>query len=180
MTARPVFEVFPDDMVAEEGSKVVLSVQVYASPKPTLTWYHDDNLVENDYAHEIASNGSLTIVTAELKHAGVYRLVARNNVGSAQRQLSLKLISEEPDEPSAAGTGTNTRPVPVAEFGRFVSQNHANSNKGFSSLFNVSTCAILQCDCVIKQVSSPSPSSPLIVGRQNTQQQWLSPQATSL
>ena len=142
MTSRPVIEVFPGDMTTEEGSKVVLSVQVYGSPKPTLTWYHDDSLVENDYAHEITSNGSLTILTAELKHAGVYRLVARNNVGSAQRQLSLKLISEEPDEPAAVATGAKSNPVPVGEFGTFVSQNHANTNKGFSSLFNVSTCTI--------------------------------------
>ena len=120
---------------------MLLPVKVIGSPQPTLTWYHDNTRLGNDYAHEISSDGSLTIITAEMRHSGTYRLVATNSEGTVEKQFSLKVVSEEDDEepPLAATTEVvKSKPVPVDEFGQYVSQNHANSNKGFTTLYNVS------------------------------------------
>ena len=36
-----------------------------------------------------------------------------------------------------------SKPVPVAEFGQYVAQNHANSNSGFTALYNVSNVQVV-------------------------------------
>ena len=139
VASKPLFEEFPEDATAVEGNKVLLPVKIIGSPKPTLTWYHDNTHLGNDYAHEISSDGSLTIITAEMRHSGTYRLVATNSEGTVEKQFSLKVINEEDEEPPLAATAEviKTRPVPVAEFGHYVSQNHANSNNGFTTLYKV-------------------------------------------
>ena len=137
---KPLIEEFPDDISVVEGNKVLLPVKVIGSPQPTLTWYHDNTRLGNDYAHEISSDGSLTIITAEMRHSGTYRLVASNSEGTVEKQFSLQVITEEDEEPPLAATTevVKSKPVPVDGFGQYVSQNHANSNKGFTTLYNVS------------------------------------------
>ena len=76
VASKPFFEEFPRDVTAVEGNKVLLPVKVIGSPQPTLTWYHDNTRLGNDYNHEISSDGDLTIITAEMRHSGTYRLVA--------------------------------------------------------------------------------------------------------
>ena len=138
VSKKPIIKSFPDDTTAAEGTRVDFIVKVTGTPQPTLTWYHGDTHLYNDYAHEISSDGSLTIVTVEMKHAGNYRLVATNSVGTVEGQFTLKLISENPEAPSSGGRKELNHPVPMAEFGQYVAQNHANTNKGFITLYNVS------------------------------------------
>ena len=144
VVSKPFFEEFPEDATAVEGNKVLLPVKVIGSPQPTLTWYHDNTRLGNDYAHEISSDGSLTIITAEMRHSGTYQLVASNSEGTVEKQFLLKVITEEDEEPPLAATAEviKSRPVPVAEFGQYVSQNHANSNNGFTTLYKVHYKAI--------------------------------------
>ena len=139
VASKPFFEEFSGDATAVEGNKVLLPVKIIGSPQPTLTWYHDNTHLGNDYAHEISSDGSLTIITAEMRHSGTYRLVATNSEGTVEKQFLLTVITEEDDVPLSAGAAEmiKSRPVPVAEFGQYVSQNHANSNKGFTTLYKV-------------------------------------------
>ena len=139
VASKPLFEEFPEDTTAVEGNKVLLPVKIIGSPQPTLTWYHDNTRLGNDYAHEISSDGSLTIITAEMRHSGTYRLVATNSEGTVEKQFSLKVINEENEEPplATAAEVIQSSPVPVAEFGQYVSQNHANSNNGFTTLYKV-------------------------------------------
>ena len=139
VTNKPFIEEFPEDATAVEGNKLLLPVKIIGSPQPTLTWYHDNTRLGNDYAHEISSDGSLTIITAEMRHSGTYRLVATNCEGTVEKLFLLTVITEEDDEPLSAGAAEviKSRPVPVAEFGQYVSQNHANSNKGFTTLYKV-------------------------------------------
>ena len=118
-----------------EGARVEFPVQVIGTPHPTLTWYHNNTCVNNDYVREISSNGTLTIVNAEMKHAGNYQLVATNSVGTVEGKFTLKVMSETPlIPPSAAGS----HPVPMAVFGQYVSQNHTNANNEFIELYHVS------------------------------------------
>ena len=55
------------------------------TPRPKLTWYHNGVEVMADYPKELAEDGSLTMPSAELKHSGVYQLVAVNPAGRAER-----------------------------------------------------------------------------------------------
>ena len=133
-----------------EENRVEFPVQVIGTPHPTLTWYHNNTCVNNDYAHEISSNGTLTIVNAEMKHAGNYQLVATNIVGTVEGQFTLKVISETSQASSATDSDEVSHPVLKADLGQYVSRNHVNNNKGFRELYHVShvlsycvTCSIV-------------------------------------
>ena len=117
---------------------MVLPVKIIG--QSSLTWYHDNTRLGSDYAHEISSDGSLTIITAEMSHSGTYRLVASNNEGAVEKQVQLSVINEEDEEtlPSAVHTAEESEPIPVTGFGQYVSQNHANSNNGFKIQYKVS------------------------------------------
>ena len=134
-TSRPLITSMPKDTTVLEGARVEFPVQVIGTPHPILTWYHNNTCVNNDYAHEISSNGTLTIVNTEMKHAGNYHLVATNSVGTVEGNFRLKLMPRTPQALTAAGSG---HPVLMAEFGQYVSQNHANTNNGFIKLYHVS------------------------------------------
>ena len=141
VASKPLITVFPEDSITiVEGRNVVLPVKIIGSPQSTLTWYHDNTRLGSDYAHEISSDGSLTIITAEMRHSGTYRLVASNSEGTVEKQFSLSVVSEEDEElpSSSVQTAEESKPVPVAEFGQYVSQNHANTNSGFTVLYQVS------------------------------------------
>ena len=141
MASKPLITVFPEDSITiVEGRNVVLPVKIIGSPQSILTWYHGNTRLGSDYAHEISSDGSLTIITAEMRHSGTYCLVASNSEGTVEKQFSLSVVSEEDEElpSSAVQTAEESKPVPVAEFGQYVSQNHANSNNGFTMLYKVS------------------------------------------
>ena len=70
-------------------------VVVTGIPPPTITWYHDDSQIHSGYAHDIASDGSLTIYFAEMKHAGAYKMVAVNRGSTAEQTLRLSMIRED-------------------------------------------------------------------------------------
>ena len=138
VASKPLIQALPKDTTVMEGARVEFPVQVIGTPHPTLTWYHNNTCVNNDYAHEISSNDTLTIVNAEMKHAGKYQLVATNIVGTVEGKFTLKVMSETHQAPSATSGGEVSHPVFMAEFGQYVSQNHANTNNGFTKLYHVS------------------------------------------
>lgn len=139
-SCKPFIEEFPDDKTVVEGNKVLLPVNIIGLPQPTFTWYHDNTCLGDDNAHEISNNGSLTIMTAKIKDSGTYRLMASNSEGTVEKQLSLKVVTERYlNFPLAVpAKTTKTKPVSVDELGHYVSHNHANANKGFKMLYNVS------------------------------------------
>ena len=60
-------------------------VKVTGVPHPNLTWYHNGVEVKADYSRDLAEDGSLSLPSSESKHSGVYRLVALNSAGRAER-----------------------------------------------------------------------------------------------
>ena len=86
ISLEPVIEEFPDDTTAVEGEGVFFKVVVSGKPEPTLTWYHNKKELTPNYSQEIERDGSLSIPSTELKHGGIYRLVARNSLGSMQNR----------------------------------------------------------------------------------------------
>ena len=158
VTTVPVIERFPGAITVEEGQQVEFKVFVNGNPQPSYKWYHDGQRIEEDYAHEVTEEGCLIVVTAEQKHNGAYKLVAENVAGVTEKSVTLVVIHEKMDDDTAPLTvndGSATAPgqlsldaIPVAEFGQYVANCHADNNKGFQSLYNVSGLCLSVCFCV--------------------------------
>ena len=160
VTSKPFIESFPKNMTVIEGTRAEFPVKVSGTPDPQLIWYHESTCLDNDYAHEISPDGSLTIVTTEMTHSGSYSLVAINSAGRAERKFTLKLVSDTTEEQTTEGSSAVSHPVSMTELGQYVARNHADTNKGFTTLYRVSH------SLAIEHIT-PS-SSPLIAVRENT------------
>ena len=133
----PKIDTFPSDTTVVEGEGVYFKVKVSGVPQPTVTWYHNGEPVEEDYAREIESDGSLTIPSAELKHSGVYKAVVDNSQGIEERELVLTVKQEGSSSVEVTGDIVSSRPVPLTEFGKYVSELHSNNNQPFKDLYEV-------------------------------------------
>ena len=114
-------------------------IKVSGVPQPTVTWYHDGEPVKADYAREVEEDGSLVIPSTELKHSGVYKAVVANQHGSEEREVKLT-VSEEGGATTLSATANgmvSSRPVPIPEFGKYVSELHSNANQPFKDLYQV-------------------------------------------
>ncbi|XP_011405784.2 PREDICTED: uncharacterized protein LOC105313782 [Amphimedon queenslandica] len=135
---KPVIEEFPSNMTTEEGCQVLLKVKVKDTSKPSFNWYHNGDLVTDDYAHELRGDGSLLLVSVEEKHKGTYRFVANNDAGTVSQQVVLTVAVEgarrmPSNGTSAVKSGKNL--IPVRQFGEFVANGHAKGNEGFKNQF---------------------------------------------
>ena len=121
-----------------EGEGVYFKVKVSGVPQPTVTWYHNGEPVEEDYAREIESDGSLAIPSTELKHSGVYKLVVDNCMAVEERELVLTVNQDEDNLMATTHDGVvSTRPIAIPELGSYVCDLHANSNEPFKDLYQV-------------------------------------------
>ena len=135
---------FPEDTYVEEGEAVLFQVEVSGAPHPELVWYHDGVRVVSDYSMELAEDGSLTMPSAELKHSGMYKLVASNPAGSVEGEVRLVVEEEGRKRPVPERA---LAPVPVNKLGSHVEKNHSRNNKGFDDEYQVSFFPFL-CHCV--------------------------------
>ena len=139
-TIPPVIEEFPSTTSVKERHRVEFNVCVTGTPPLTFNWYHDGQLITEDYAHEIMEDGSLIITTAEESHKGTYEFVVNNSAETADQQVILMIAKEGTDEAFYENVNlqANIGPIPVKEFGTFVADSHANSNKKFRLQYYVS------------------------------------------
>lgn len=114
-------------------------MKVTGVPKPTIVWYHQGKQLERDYSIELGGeDGSLSIPSAEIRHAGLYKLVATNTAGSVEKEVKLMVRKAGELEPiTDIADQKEIGPVPVAEFGKYVEQHHANGNKPFGLQYKV-------------------------------------------
>ena len=69
----------------------------------------------------------------------MYKLIASNEYGKTEKEVNVNVLSEVCDgDESGGGSGETNRPVPVSEFGTFVSEHHALGNRGFRESYEVS------------------------------------------
>ena len=131
-----MIEEFPEHVSVMEGEEVLLKVAARGNPQPFFTWFHNGIKLDPDYSLliDVRPDGSLSIESTEVKQSGVYKLQARNSKGMAEKELRLNV---EPLGPPVAGRKIEM-PVPMDEFGQYVSQNHLQLNKGFKDQFSVS------------------------------------------
>ena len=131
---------FPSHLSPLEGEGVHIEVKIEGDPPTTLVWYHNGEAVMADYSIEIDEQGSLFFPSIEFKHSGVYKVVATNTSGQAEKEVTVGVMSEGCDGGEGGGSGETSRPVPVSEFGAFVSEHHAQGNKKkFRQSFEVIT-----------------------------------------
>ena len=67
-----------------EGEQVSLIVKVTGRPTPTVSWLFNGRKVEDDYSTELGKDGSLVLLSVEVKHAGTYTFTVSNRVGSVK------------------------------------------------------------------------------------------------
>ena len=134
---EPEIEEFPTDTTAIEGEGVFFKVVVRGYPQPSLTWYHEDTLLTPDYSLELTQDGSVSITSTELKHSGVYKLLAKNSSGSAEREVRLTMRQEEEEAAPVDRERVEIQPVPVAELGDYVAYCHSDANKVFKLQYSV-------------------------------------------
>ena len=134
----PVVLKFPEDTCLQEGEEVLFHVEVTGTPQPVVTWYYNGEEVVADYSKELSEDGSLTMSSAEIKHSGVYQLVARNQAGRVERKVTLTVVPEGAamDGPSYAVVAAHGA-IPVTSFGDHVEQKHSKNNKPFKDEFEV-------------------------------------------
>lgn len=84
--------------------------------------------------------GDVTIHSCEARHGGLFTMVAQNTAGKAQREVNLSVHAEGEWPLDDVGVAERDLlvPVPVAEFGSYVSGLHSNNNKGFKEQYKVS------------------------------------------
>ena len=147
-TVPPTIHGLPSHLSPIEGKGACIEAKVEGHPPPTLAWYHDGEVVVADYSIEINEQGSLFFPGIELKHSGVYKLVATNDSGKAEKEVSVSVMSEGCDSGEDGGSGETNRPVPVSEFGIFVSEHHSHGNKKFRESYEVGRPALMIYFCI--------------------------------
>ena len=135
-TVPPTICGIPSCLSPLEGEGVRIEAKVEGHPPPIFVWYYNGEAVVTDYSIEIDEHGSLFFPSIELNHSGVYKVVATNDSGMAVKEVTVSVMSEGCDGGESGGSGETK--IPVAEFGSFVSEHHAQGNKKFRERFEVS------------------------------------------
>ena len=107
---EPQITKFPSDAAVIEEERVYSRI--------------DGEPVRADYAHEIESDRSLTILSIELKHSRVHHAAAANKNGGTSADVDV-------------GEVVFSNPIPIPWFGKHVAELHTNSNKPFKDLYQV-------------------------------------------
>ena len=118
-----------------EGEQVSLIVKATGIPAPTFTWFFNGRKLEDDYSTELGKDGSLVLVSVEVKHAGTYTFSVSNRVGSVEG--CTKLVVHTEDEEHANVPRVESNPVTREKFGEYVSSLHAHNNSAFLVQFQV-------------------------------------------
>ena len=133
--SQPTIIDYQREVQCLEGEQVTLMVKTAGRPPPTVTWFFDGRKVEDDYSTELGKDGSLMLVSAEMKHAGTYTFTVSNSVGSVEG--CTKLVVHTEDEEHANAPRVESNPVTREKFGEYVSTFHAHNNGDFIAQFQV-------------------------------------------
>ena len=90
--------------------------------------------MEDDYSTELGKDGSLVLVSVELKHAGTYTFTVSNRVGSVEG--CTKLVVHTEDEECTSVPRVESNPAARENFEEYVSTFHAHNNSAFFGQFH--------------------------------------------
>lgn len=94
----PTFEAKPSIRQASDGRVLYFECIISAQPKPTVTWYHNGNLVElkgrlsaqlESQAKAQTYKSIMKIDDVCVEDAGKYKVVAKNELGESNASISL-------------------------------------------------------------------------------------------
>ena len=88
-------------------------VKATGRPAPTVSWLFNGRKVEDDYSTELGKDGSLVLMSAEMKHAGTYTFTVSNRVGSVEG--CTKLVVQTEDEEHASAPRVESNPVAIGK-----------------------------------------------------------------
>ena len=118
-------------------------VKAAGRPTPTLTWLINGRKVEDDYSTELGKDGSLVLVSVEMKHAGTYTFTVSNRVGSVKG--CTKLVVHTEDEEHASAPRVESNPVTREKFREYVSTFIAHSNSAFFGHVHIQYSTFILC-----------------------------------
>ncbi|CAL4137994.1 unnamed protein product, partial [Meganyctiphanes norvegica] len=75
-----------------EGRSVRLSCNIISSPAASVTWLHNNSVIENSHRFSTTQAGVLKISPVQLSDAGSYRCLASNSLLGVQSQQSEVMI----------------------------------------------------------------------------------------
>ncbi len=81
------------DVEVSEGASAMLEAKVVAYPRPKITWYKEDKIIESGgrykFLYEDEESYTLVIKNCKKEDAGSYRIHAENDLGEAQTSAKL-------------------------------------------------------------------------------------------
>ena len=95
---RPVFMQKLKDIVLVEKEKLCLSVEVKGKPKPSVSWFKNDKIIEGDLFSSENLLYYLTLPQCSLEDSGVYKVVAKNTAGESvcKAKVTVEEITSPP------------------------------------------------------------------------------------
>ncbi|CAF0992947.1 unnamed protein product [Rotaria sordida] len=108
--------------IPDDATRLFLECQVQGTPKPEITWLHNDNKLSNTKKHAqtifIATgntyNVALEISELNANDAGTYKIVVKNKAGETTANINLNLASDDDDDTEtndAKNSAEGTTPV---------------------------------------------------------------------
>ncbi|XP_015122959.1 uncharacterized protein LOC107045270 [Diachasma alloeum] len=95
---------YEDGLLFEKGETIKLKISIAGRPFPSVTWYHDGEIIDVDDRHIMESidtgEYSLTILAAKRKDRGEYTMKASNKLGEDSSSFLVTVT----DRPAAPGT----------------------------------------------------------------------------
>ncbi len=91
----------------------------------------------------------------------MYKLVASGPSGTAEKELQLIVVPEGGGEEETAAE-VDLTPIPVDEFGAYVTEQHANGNKKFSNNYTVGLIHSIRLLIIVLYLF-PTPTHCLVI-----------------
>ena len=125
---EPVVEEYSKVIHACQGEDATLKLKVSGIPKPTITWFNSGRMVESDHDTNVEQEGSLTFMSAKLKHTGSYHFTATNVVGKVEGTTELVVHTGSEWKELQRDPAVVSKRVEVDKFGDYVFSLHARNN----------------------------------------------------
>jgi len=116
----PIFSKKPTIAQEEDGRILIFECKIQADPKPNVSWYHNNNLIEPKGRYKatlINESGNsyvatLQITDVEVEDAGRYKVISSNPLGESNASISLNFDSDDSNIPAGEAKPTFTeKPV---------------------------------------------------------------------
>lgn len=118
-----------------------MRVESTGVPTPSYSWKYCGLDLSTNKAYVITDEGALIVPQVGPEHDGDYFFMATNKHGSVEQRVSLLVYSsDDVVKPPVQEECIKSVSIPLAEFGPYVSDLHANNHRNFKEQFKVCLC----------------------------------------